>query len=320
MADTFSQTSTFSSDTAAYEALAYFALRPQMLFDQVADVKPSNQTHKGASVQFNIYSDLAAQTTPLSETADPDAIAASDSTVVLTLVEQGAVIKTTAKLRATSFLDIDADMANLLGYNAGISLDSLARAVLVAGTNVRYGGNATSRTTIDAADTLAARDVRRARTDLVGANVMPAKGTMFVGYIHPDVAYDLRIETGAASWRDPHVYSSPDNIWSGEIGAFEGVTFVETPRANVRTDASNGAGAAGTVDVYDTIFCGKQALAVAHANSEGYGRYPSIIKGPRVDALQRIQPLGWRWFGVHGRFREASLRRVEAASSIGTNT
>lgn len=316
MADSFTGTGQLSSDTTAFEALAYFALRPQLYNDAVADVKPTNQTHRGAAVQFNIYADLAAQTTALSETADPDAIAASDSTVTLTLVEQGAVLKTTAKMRATSFLDIDSDMANLIGYNAGLSLDTLARNKLEAGTNVRYSGNATSRATVDPGDNLTADNVRRARVDLVGANVMPVNGPLYWAFIHPDIAYDLRKETGAAAWRDPHTYSAPELIWSGEVGAFEGFRFIETPRAPLFADAGS---STTLTDVYATLFGGKQALAIAHSAAEGYARYPTIVKGPMVDALQRIQPIGWKWLGVHGRFREAALRRVESSSTIGAN-
>lgn len=319
MADAFTNAAALDSDTAAYEAVAYFALRPELLFDAVADVKPTAQTHRGSSVTFTIYDDLAAQTTPLSETADPDAIAAADNVVTVTPAEYGAVIKTTAKVRATSYLEVDTDVANLIGFNAGLTLDTLARTQLEAGTNVRYAGNATSRTTIDAADTFAGANVMRARTDLVKASVRPSKGQMYYGFIHPDVAYDLRKETGGASWRDPHIYSQPEQIWSGEIGAFEGVAWVETPRAPLFTDASNGAGAAGTVDVYATLVCGKQALALAHGMNGDYSRFPTIVKGPRVDALQRIQPWGWRSFIGYGRFREASLRRIESASSIGAN-
>jgi N4-gp56 family major capsid protein len=316
MPDVFTQTSTLSSDTAAYEALAYFPLRAQLLFDAVADVKPTHQTHRGSSVQFTKYTDFAAQTTPLSETNDPDAIAPSDQVVVVTPQEYGAVVKTTAKLRATSFLDIDADVANLIGFNAGETLDTLARNVLQAGTNVRYSGDATSRATVDPNDKLTSNNVRRARTELVKASVMPKAGIYYFAYIHPDIAYDFRIESGASSWRDPHIYSRPEEIWTGEIGAYEGFRFIETPRAPVFADAGS---SPTTTDVYATLFCGKQALALAHGNSEGYARFPSIVKGPVIDALQRIQPIGWKWFGAYGRFREESLRRVESASSVGSN-
>lgn len=320
MADTFSQQSTYSSDTTAYQAESYFALRPMLHFDAVADVKPTNQTHRGAAVQFQLYTDLAAQTTALSETADPDAIAASDSTVTLTLLEQGAVIKTTAKLRATSFLDISSDMANLVGYNAGLSVDTLAQAVIEAGSNVIYSGTATARNEVSTNENLTANNIRRAVANLRTANVRPNVGGMYRGFIHPDIAYDLMTTTGEAGWLQPHVYSSPENLWSGEIGALGGAAFISTPRAPLFADAGNGSGGAGNVDVYGTLICGQQALACAHADGEGYGRFPTFVAGEVVDALKRIQPLGWKWLGRYGRFREASLRRIESASSIGSNS
>lgn len=315
MADTFTQQSTFSSDTTAYEMLAYFYLRPQLFFDAVTDVRPTNQSHRGAAVQFNIYTDLAAQTTPLTETADPNAIAASDSTVTLTLVEYGAVIKTTAKLVATSFLDIDADMANLIGYNAGLSVDTLAQTALSGGSNVRYSSTTQARANVTPTDALTSSNVRRAGAELRKANVPTVNGNLYWAFIHPDISYDFRGATGTNTWRDPHTYSAPENIWSGEIGAFEGFRFIETPRGPIFADSGS---SPTTTDVYGTIFGGKQALAKAHANSAGYGQFPTLVKGDVVDALKRIQPLGWKWLGAYGRFREESLRRVESGSSIGS--
>jgi N4-gp56 family major capsid protein len=320
VSDTFTQQSTVVSDTTAYEMLAYFALRPQLYFHAVADVKPSNQSHRGAATQFYIYTELAAQTTPLSETADPDSIAISDSTVTLTLAEYGAVIKTTAKLRATSFLDIDTDMANIIGFNAGLSVDTLDRTALQAGSNVRYstgtGSAPAGRTTVTPVNSIRATDVRRARVDLVDAFVMPVNGPYYWAFIHPDVSFDLMQETGTAAWRDPHTYSAPENIWSGEVGLFERFRFVETPRAPLFSD---GGSSPTTTDVYGTLFGGKQAMAMTHADSEGYSILPTIVRGPMVDALQRIQPIGWKYLYQPGRFREASLRRLESASTIGAN-
>jgi N4-gp56 family major capsid protein len=109
-------------------------------------------------------------------------------------------------------------------------------------------------------------------------------------------------------------------IYNGEIGAFEGVRFIETPRAKVFTDASDGSGSAGDIDVYCTHIMGRQALAKAHSIVDGNGPVPKIVRGPIVDTLERFQPVGWYWLGGYGRFREASLRRIESSSSIGANS
>ena len=318
----YTQTSSLSVDQVAFDRLAYFALRSELLFDAAADVQPTNQAMPGTGVTFTIFNDLATATSTLSETTDVTAAALGDSQVTVTLNEYGNAVITTAKLRGTAFLDVDSAAANIVGYNAGSSIDEVAREVLAGGSNVIYGGggatNPSSRTTVAAEDIIEANDIRKVTAQLRGANV-PTFNGLYMAYIHPDVAYDLRKETGAAAWRDPHVYSDPGAIYNAEIGAFEGVRFIETPRAKVFADASDGVGGTGLVDVYCTHVMGRQALAKAYSSIDGNGAVPKVVRGPVVDTLNRLQPIGWYWLGGYGRFREASLRRIESSSSIGTN-
>ena len=319
----YTQTSSVSVDQVAFDRIAYFALRSELLFDQAADVQPTAQSMPGTGVTFTIFNDLSAATSTLSETVDVTAVALSDSQVTVTLNEYGNAVITTAKLRGTSFLDVDTAAANIVGYNAGDSIDQVVRDVLAGGSNVVYagGGSTTpsSRTTVQAEDIIEANDVRKVTAQLRAANAASFNG-LYMGFIHPDVSYDLRRETGAASWRDPHVYQDTMGIYNGEIGAFEGVRFIETPRAKVFADASDGAGSTGTIDVYCTHIMGRQALAKAHSATDGNGAMPRIVRGPVTDSLARLQPIGWYWLGGYGRFREASLRRIESSSSIGANS
>ena len=315
----YTQTSSLSVDQVAFDRLAYFALRSELLFDAAADVQPTNQSMPGTGVTFTIFNDLATATSTLSETTDVTAPALSDSQVTVTLNEYGNAVITTAKLRGTAFLDVDSAAANIVGYNAGASIDEVAREVLAGGSNVIYGGGGTttptSRTTVKAADIIEANDIRKVTAQLRGANV-PTFNGLYMAYIHPDVAYDLRKETGAAAWRDPHVYQDTSNIYNAEIGAFEGVRFIETPRAKVFQNASDGSGSTGTIEVYCTHVMGRQALAKAYSSIDGNGSVPKVVRGPVVDTLNRLQPIGWYWLGGYGRFREASLRRIESSSSI----
>ena len=317
----YTTTSDLSVDQAAFDRLAYFALRSELLFDAAADVMPTQQAMPGASVTFTIFNDLTAATATLSESTDVTPVAMSDSQVTVTLAEYGNAVLTTAKLRGTSFLDVDTVAANVVGYNAGISIDSVVRDVLSGGSNVIYGSKNTApaaRDEVQANDTIAANDVRKVTAQLRGANV-PTFNGLYMGFIHPDVSYDLRSETGAAAWRDPHVNVDTENIYNGEIGTFEAVRFIETPRAKVFENASDGSGSTGTIDVYCTHIMGRQALAKAHSIVDGNGPLPRVVRGPVVDTLERFQPIGWYWLGGYGRFREASLRRIESASSIGAN-
>jgi N4-gp56 family major capsid protein len=310
-------TSNLSVDQVAFEKLAYFALRPEMYFDQFADVQATNATNPGASVKFTVFADLAAATTELGEAEDVTPVAMSDNQVTVTLKEYGNATVTTAKLRASSFLPVDPVAANAVGYNAGLSIDTIARDVLQAGTNVIYatGGatQETARVDLDADDTITAKDIRRAVAQLRGANV-PTIGGNYVGFIHPDVSYDLRGITDASGWRDSYKYTNAMPLYNGEIGMFEGVRFMESPRAPLFANAAN-----TTVDVYGTLIMGQQALAKAVSMGGEYGSQPTIVYGAVTDLLQRFRPVGWKHFVGYGVFRQEALRRIESSSSIGVN-
>ena len=312
----YTQQSSLSTDQAAFDQIAYFALRSEMLFDAAADVQPVAQSMPGTSVAFTIFTEMADATTPLTETSDVTAVAMADSQVSVSLVEYGNAINTTAKLRGTSFLDVDAVAANLIGYNAGSSMDTVVANVLKAASNVIFGGGGattpTSNATVESSDILEANDIRLATAQLRKASAQTFNG-MYMAFIHPDVSYDLRRETGAASWRDPHVYQNIGQIYNGEIGAFEAVRFVETPRAPLDLTG----GSASTVDLYQTIIMGRQSLAKAHSITDGNGAYPSVRRGPVVDSLSRFNPIGWYWLGGYGIFRQAAIRLINSSSSLG---
>jgi N4-gp56 family major capsid protein len=329
MADVPTTTTTLANQvTTAYERYAYFALRDELYFDACASIKPVAQSHPGSTVQFNIYNELAPKVSVLSETVDVDAVAISDSIVTVALNEYGNAALTTARVRGLSFMMVSEDVANIVGYNAGISFDCLARNVLVAGSNVYFGnGGAGPRNTLVAANSLKAADVRRRVANLSSDNVQRVMNGYYKGFAAPEALLDLREETGTASWRDPHTYSQPEQIWNGETGAFEGVSWIETPRlsANNLETTQGGAGgfvnggaaggAVGNFDVFPVIIVGNQALAKTWSSLVS-GPMPNTVLGEVVDKLRRFVPVGWYWLGGFGRFRELAIRRIEVTTTM----
>lgn len=310
----YTQASSVSSDTTAFEQLAYFALRSQPMFEMVADVKSTNQSHPGSAVQFNIYNDLSQATSALTETSDVTAVALGDSTVTVTLAEYGNAVTTTAKLRGTSFLNVDADAANIIGYNMGNSIDKVVQGVLVGGTNVLYGGDATATAELAAGDTITASLIRKSVANLRGDSAPTMDGGVYVGFIHPDVSFDLREDTAVTDIIQYQIRQDGSGVRMGSIGTFGGVDFIETPRIDLVADAG-----ASNVDQYNTVICGKQALAKAHSRGAGFGENPAVVFGPVTDSLRRFQTVGWYHLVGYNRFREASLQRIETSSSIGAN-
>ena len=312
MSDAPTQVSSVSSVQAAYEVLAYFALREQLYFDACADIRTTNQTQPGSSVIFTTYNDLAPAVTPLSETADVDAVEITDNQITVTLDEYGNAALTTAKVRGQSFLNIDEDVANIIGYNAGQSLDRLARTPLFSGSNVLFQGQ-TAQNAITPTDIYSANSVRQIVSKLRNANAIPIDGG-YKAFLNPDQSVDLRAETGGAAWTEAVIRRQGDTRrWLGLVGTFEGVDFIEAPSTPILADAGD-----TNTDVYQSVFVARQALAKAYSRAVS-GELPGVVVGPVTDKLRRFHPVGWYWLGGFARFREASLFRYETASSIGDN-
>lgn len=300
-------------DQEAWDLSTRFSFRPELFFDHLATEKATAQDKPGTLVNFTFTGDVAPATTPLGEQVDVDGKTFSDNQVQVPIQEYGDAIVSTARLRGTSFIPVDPVIANLIGFQAGLSVDTLARNALAAGTNVLYGGAHTARNQIVKASVLTASLVRRVVAQKRKTNV-PTLGGFYAAFVNPDQSVDLRQETGAAAWRDPHVYT-PDstNIWNGEIGAFEGCRFIEAPRVPILLGA--GAGSPGA-DVYQAFFVGAEALAKAYSSAVSGPTY-STRPTPVTDKLHRFTGMGWYWMGGYGILRQESVRRVETGSSLG---
>lgn len=308
MPDVFTTTATLSNQViAAYDRVAFMALREGAIFDQYARVKPGNVTSPGSSVSFLFWDDLSPATTALIETVDVDAVALSDSKVTLTPQEYGNSVLVTIKLRKTSFsLGFDSEVADIVAYNMLDSVETLAGIGLDAGGTavVMNGGNSTDLT---AGDVLTMAEIRKQVAKLRGAKVRPSSGSNFDVILHPDVSFDLMSDTAGAAWQDLK-YTDASKMRLGQIGQFAGANFVENTRAKIDVD-----GGAAAVDVYTTYVIGAEAFGKVEVIP------PHIQPGPVTDRLMRFMPLGWYGFFGYGAIRSAAMRRILSASSIGTN-
>jgi len=294
-----------------YEQLVAFKLRSEPLFRRVADTRPTQLTNPGESVVFNIYDDLADTTTDLSEVANPDAVAVpSTSTVTVTLAEMGNTVIPTLKLRTLTLSDIDPAVANIVARNQASSVDTRVQNVLRGGTQVAYSVAGVPSTTgptntVDATDTFKSQIPRTLVAKMRGDNVVERMSdNTFAGFIHPDVAYDFRAETGELGWRYPHNNVAPQNLWLEQVGVYGGVSWIESPRCYQANDGATSA------TVYRSYILGAQALAEVVAIE------PHLIIGPTVDPMMRFRPLSWYGLAGWSIYRQECLWRVESSSSI----
>ena len=238
----------------AYDRLLEFALRSEPLIRSVADKRPARQSIPGSTVVLQLYKDLDPKTSALSETVDPDAVAMSTpNSVTITLQEYGNAVITTRALDLFSLADVDPAIANIIAFNLADSIDDVAMTTLRGGSNVIYGGAATATSALTAGNTITSAQLRKAVAKLRSNKAVARKGSLYWAGIHPEVSHDLRAETGAAAWRDPHNYQDGSQIWAGEIGQYEGLFYVESPRMyNAKDGADQTALATTAVTVAGT--------------------------------------------------------------------
>jgi len=225
----------------AYDRLLEFALRAQPLIRDVADKKPVQQSIPGSTVSLQIYKDLDKVTDTLNETPDLDAVALGTPDIInITLAEYGNAAITTRRLQLFSLADVDPAVANIIAWNMADSIDDVAQTELLNGTNVIRQGSRATTSAITATDVFDASAARKAVAKLRANKAIYRKGSMYWAGIHPEISHDLRKETGAGAWRTPHEYQTNDQIWSGEIGSFEGAYYVESPRLYNAVDGADG--------------------------------------------------------------------------------
>ena len=299
-----------------FDKVIGFKLRTEPMLRRFAEVRPVDVAHPGSSVDMFIQgADLGLATSPLNEYEDPDNVALpAPQKVTLTPFEYGNATVTSLRLREFSFSQLDPYQAELIARNMRDSIDKLVEDVAYATTGgVSNGGFAkfhvpgaggiatTAAPASGNPGKLNSAALRRIVSRFRGSNVMEFEDGNFIAMIHPDQAVDLREETDAAGWRIPHTYAENANsvLWTGEVGAYEGVKFIESPRV-----PTSGSGAA---KVYKTLVLGKQGLA------EGVVREFGSVVTPSLDKFGRLFGLGWYgWAGW-------SIYREEAGAVLNTS-
>lgn len=321
MSNTYTSTDVSSLGTSlvqtALDKHVNYLLRAQPMFRALADKRPVEQSFPGVSIVFQFWNEIVGDVAELSETTDPDALGVpSTSSVTVTLKEYGATILATRKLQLVAITDVDSGLSDLLAWHMRDQIDKLVEPYLSGGTHVirknagtlksdmLVGGAGSIGSINNTQDILSSAHGRLAVSKFRTNKVVPRQGELYACWVHPDCAHDLKAEVGNGSWRTPHEFSGSESIWMNNLGVYEGLYYIETPRI---TSSLSGASSAR---VYKNFAMGREALA------EAVGEEVSIRQGPITDKLGRFTP--WGWYGLLGwsRFREDSLIRIETSSTV----
>ena len=209
---------------------------PELVHDQFGQEHPIPK-NGGKIIEFRKYSALPKALTALTEGVTPAGQKLSMSVITATVAQYGGFIELSDVLLLTAIDNNLMQATTALASQAGRTLDTITREVLVGGTNVQYAeGQVSARANLVGGSSTDADNhymtveaVRKAVRTLKVMNTPRINGS-FVGIIHPDCAHDLMSDP---KWVNVKTYSDPSGIYEGEIGKIEGVRFVESSEAKI---------------------------------------------------------------------------------------
>lgn len=269
---------------------------------------------KGATTNFRRLNSLAVSTTALTEGVTPDGVNLSITPINATVKEYGNWTKVSEFLNMTGFDPVLTETAELMGENAGESIDTIVKDMIAAGTNVTYAAARASTVTVTAADKITNLDILRVRRTLKRNKVkkikLPGGNMGWIAFIHTDVATDLM---QLPEWISQNTYVNTKNREEGTLGMMHGIYFLEVDNG-VKLE---GAGAAG-IDVYGTLFVGRGAYGVP--DIEGSSK-PEIIvhqagSAGSADPLNQFNTVAWKCAFTTVRLNELCIVRYESAATV----
>lgn len=287
-----------------YDRTLLSRLLPELHFYKDAKKKKIPRG-KGTKIEWRVFKSLAVPTTPLEEGVTPTGKNLDISPVTAECSQYGDYVTVSDVLDMQGKDPVIAETSALEGEQAAQLVDTLIRDTVTSGTNVRYANGKSSRTALEATDTLKGEDVKKAVRDLRKNNAKPFADGYFHAVISPEQAYDLMSDTTVGGWIDANKYTDNRPLLKGEIGEYAGVRFMTT--SNTKTADNSG------VTVHLGVIYGKDSYGVPEIG-DGSAAKPSIIvktDGGNSDPLNQRNTIGWKNMFTCKRLEEKAIVRIE---------
>lgn len=296
-----------------YDRTLLESAKPNLIHSQFGQKRPIPK-NGGKKIEFRRYGALPKALTPLTEGVTPDGRKLTVTAVEAEVHQYGDYVALSDVLDLTAIDNNVLEATKAIGNQAGLTLDTITRNILQAGTNVQYcpkvgatGTTAvTSRADIDATCKLTVDEIKKAVATLKANNVPKISGS-YVAIIHPYAAYDLMSDP---AWEEMHKYTTSDNMYEGEIGRIAGVRFVESSEALIVKTSTNPA-------VFCTLVLGENAYGITEVTGGGL---KTIIKqlgsAGTADPLDQRSTVGWKAMQTAEILQQNYMIRIESGGAF----
>lgn len=321
MADTTTRSTIPAEVNNFYDRALLERALPALVHNRWAQIRDIPANSGTDVIKFRKYGALTAQTTPLSEGVTPSGKQLSVTDITATVLRYGDYVTLSDKLITETYDPILTETADILGEQAGDSLDQLCRDILCAGGTVQWASTAGSRGAITSVMKISRAEVKEAVRTLKYNNAKPVTSMVnpstgynttplapaFIGIVHPYTTYDL---DDAEGWVPVEKYPNKGDVMPNEVGSLAGVRFVES--TNAKVFAGEGSGC----DVYVTLIFGQNAYAQTRISGEAL---KNIVKplgsAGTADPLDQRSTSGWKAAYVAKILQTPWLIRLEHAVS-----
>lgn len=279
--------------------------KPKLVYSQFG-APDLSLARKGKTASWLRFSKLAIPSAALDESPTWSPETVTDVTVTATLELWGNGVEMTELLDQTSFLDLPNEFKELVGQNAGETINQVVRDVLVAGTSVTYANGKTTRMGLISTDQVVLNDFLNVAQSLEAADA-PKIGDAYVAIISPYVKTQLMKNT---DFREATRYMGEKNmLFTGELTTIDGIRFVVTSTAPTVTNSGSNNSVA-TIDL--SIVLGKNAYGIARLLP---GDFKIIVTQPggHGDEYEVKTSIAWKAYLKAVILNQTFMRRLESA-------
>lgn len=278
--DMTTTTSLSQAVLTVYSKDIMFHAQPVLRYAQFATKKTELGVTPGLKITFMRYNNLDLGGA-LEEGTPMGTQALTASQVHIEVKEYGNAVKVSELLLQSSFDDVLASGARLLGLDYAKVVDIMFRDVVLASPNVYYAGDVADREALaDNSDGKAEfnSDVIQDAVEILETkNVRKFNGDAFICFIHPHQARTLKDDPDFKNAKD---YGA---IYAGEIGRVDDVIFISTTQQPViEVTPSEG----DDFKVYQAVMFGDNAYGWAEA-------LPVEMRDGGIEDFGRSHSLAW---------------------------
>lgn len=289
-----------------YDRTLLERLLPNLIWTKYGQKKGAPK-HEGNTVNFRRFSSLAAATTPLTEGTTPAGSDLTDTAITATVAQYGDFVVVSDIVDVIGIDPVITEATEILGEQAGLTIDTIARDILAAGTTVQRVAGRAARINIVAGDVITGTEVRKAVRTLRKNKAKPISGNKYIALVGADVEFDLM---GDTDWKDVSKYSAAEQIFDGEIGSLFGVKFIRCDNPKIFTGEGGGG-----IDVHAVVFFGKNAYGVV--DIAGSAKPQTIVKphgsSGTADPLNQRASVGWKCLFTVKILQDLAMLRFECA-------